>query len=186
MKKYKIIYADPCWSFNNKKTGGSLKSGASSHYNTMNVEDICKLPIRDIADNDCILFMWWVASQPVEALKVVESWGFTIKTMTGFNWVKTTKNGKLDFGMGFTTRAGSEMCLIATKGKPKRINAGIRSVVMAENTKHSKKPNIFKKEIIKLMGDLPRIELFAREQSDGFDVWGNEVENSIILPIAHK
>jgi N6-adenosine-specific RNA methylase IME4 len=125
--------------------------------------------------------MWWVASQPVEALRVVESWGFKLKTMTGFNWVKTTKHGKLDFGMGFYTRGGSEMCLIATKGKPKRINAGVRSVVLNENTQHSKKPDIFRNEIIKLMGDVPRIELFAREQKEGWDVFGNEVENTIIL-----
>jgi len=181
MKKYKIIYADPPWSFNNKNTGGGLKSGASAHYETMKIEDISKLPINEIADENCVLFMWWVASQPTEAIKLVESWGFKVKTMTGFNWVKTTKLGKLFFGMGFWTRAGSECCLIAVKGKPKRLNAGVRSVIIAENQKHSQKPEIFRTEIVKLMGDLPRVELFARNQTKGWDVFGNEVEGSIKL-----
>lgn len=181
MKKYNIIYADPAWSFSNKNTGGNMKSGASNHYDTMSVKDMAKLPIEDLAGDNCVLFMWWVGSQPEEAIELAKAWGFKLKTMTGFNWVKTTLLGKLFFGMGFWTRAGSECCLIAVKGKPKRINAGIRSVIMAPIDKHSKKPNIFRKEIIKLMGDIPRVELFAREQLEGFDVWGNEVENSITI-----
>lgn len=188
MKKYNIIYCDPPWSFRNKNTGGSLKSGAAAHYDVMNDRDIADLPINEIADDDCVLFMWWVGSQPKEAINVVEKWGFTIKTMTGFNWVKTTKNNKLDFGMGFWTRAGSENCLIAVKGKPKRINAGIRSVELIDedtcfsiNEKHSKKPNIFRQRIVELMGEQPRIELFAREKTDGWDVFGNEIKSTIIL-----
>jgi len=190
MKKYSIIYADPPWAFNNKNTGGNMISGAGAHYDTMNIDDICRLGVPNIAADDCILFMWWVASQPEEAIRVAKSWGFKIKTMSGFNWVKTTKHGKLDFGMGFTTRAGSELCLVATKGSPKRANAGVRSVVLAENTdennaifavneKHSKKPEIFRNEIVKLMGDLPRVELFARQHTEGWDVFGNEVSESI-------
>ncbi len=181
MKKYQIIYADPAWSFNNKRTGGGLTSGASAHYKTMSAEEMSKLPIGDMADENCVLFMWWVASQPREAILLAESWGFTIKTMSGFNWVKTTKHGKLDFGMGFWTRAGSELCLIAVKGKPKRINAGVRSVIMAENKKHSQKPDEFRQAIVKLMGDVPRVELFARQNAEGWDAWGNEVENTITI-----
>jgi len=178
-KKYDIIYADPPWNFNNKKTGGNMISGADSHYSTMKLKDICALPIKDLTNDNCILFMWWVASQPKEALQVVESWGFTIKTMTGFNWIKTTKTGKLDFGMGFWTRAGSECCLIAVKGKPKRINAGIRSVILQQRTLHSKKPDIVREEIVKLMGNSSKLELFARQTTIGWDVFGNEVNNSI-------
>lgn len=191
MKKYSIIYADPPWKFSNKNTGGSMISGSGNKYPCMTVDQICKLHINEITDENCILFMWWVASQPVEALKVVESWGFTLKTMTGFNWVKTTKNDLLDFGMGFWTRAGSELCLIAVKGKPKRKSCGVRSVelftteetIFARNEKHSKKPEIFKNRIVELMGDIDRIELFARENSVGWDVYGNEVNNSITLDI---
>lgn len=174
-RKYQIIYADPPWSFNNKNTGGSLTSGSHNQYNTMTVGEICNLPVKDITDEDCILFMWWVASQPQEALKVVESWGFTIKTMSGFNWIKTTKTGKLFFGLGFWTRAGSELCLIATKGKPKKQSSSIRSVILEQILTHSEKPQKFRDLIIELVGDVPRIELFARRKPQGWDVWGDEV-----------
>jgi len=183
LKKYEVIYADPPWRFNNKNTGGSMKSGADSHYSTMNLDDICNLPITKMTDNNCILFMWWVATQPMEALKVVNAWGFKLKTMTGFNWVKLTKSEKLFFGMGFWTRAGSEMCLIAIKGNPKRISRSVRSVELAECTNHSKKPDIFKDRILQLCGDLTRIELFARNESKGWDVFGDDVNNSINIDL---
>jgi N6-adenosine-specific RNA methylase IME4 len=171
-KKYKVIYADPPWQFNNKNTGGSLSSGAANHYDVMTHEDICQLPVQDIADDDCILFMWWVASQPEEALRVVKSWGFTLKTMTGFVWDKETKHGKDFFGMGFYTRQGSENCLIAVKGKPQKVSSSVRAVTRAKVGKHSEKPNVFNDKIVELMGDVPRIELFARNTVDGWDSWG--------------
>lgn len=178
-KKYNIIYADPPWSFNNKKTGGSMKSGAQSQYDVMSLEEIKSLPVNEIAADDCVLFMWWVGSQPQEALDVVQAWGFALKTMTGFNWVKLTKKEKPFFGMGFWTRAGSECCLIATKGKPKPISHSIRSVREAKVSKHSEKPDMFRKDIIKLCGDLPRVELFARAKFYGWDSWGNEIQSNI-------
>ncbi len=177
--KYQIIYADPPWLFDNKRTGGNLNSGAGQKYNVMTVDDICRLPVNKITDDNCVLFMWWVASMPDEALQVVKSWGFKIKTMTGFNWVKMTKGNKLFFGMGFWTRQGSENCLMAIKGKPKRIDAGIRAVVLAPTQEHSKKPDEARKRIVKLMGDVPRIELFARQSTPGWDVWGNEVSSTV-------
>ncbi len=176
MKKYNIIYADPPWPFNNKRTGGSLRSGADAHYDTMTIKDICKLPIANIAEENAVLLMWWVASQPVEAIEVVKSWGFTLKTMTAYNWVKKTKHGKNHFGMGFWTRAGSELCLLATKGKPKAAGRGVRSVVEAENTKHSKKPDCIRESIVELCGDLPRVELFARERFPGWHAIGFDVD----------
>jgi len=179
MKKYKIIYADPPWKFSNKNTGGSMKSGASAHYDVMSIDDIKALPINEIADDNCVLFMWWVGSQPQEAIDLVEAWGFKIKTMTGFNWVKMTKNWLMFFGMGFWTRAGSECCLIATKGKPKPIVHNVRSVVQAVAEHHSKKPDIIRDKIVELCGDLPRIELFARNKTDGWDCFGNEIESDI-------
>ncbi|HYH03218.1 MAG TPA: MT-A70 family methyltransferase [Bacillota bacterium] len=182
MKKYDIIYADPPWSFNNKNTGGNFKSGADFHYPTMCLADLKNLPIKDIAADNSILLMWWVASQPKEAIELVEAWGFKIKTMSAFNWVKLTAKQKPYFGMGFWTRAGSELCLLAVKGKPKRVNASVRSVVFAENEKHSRKPNVFREEIVKLMGeDKTKVELFARETFDGWDCWGNEVESTITI-----
>lgn len=175
-KKYNIIYVDPPWRFNNKNTGGSMTSGAANKYNTMTLEELKELDIHSICEDDCVLFMWWVGSQPQEALDLVKSWGFKLKTMKGFDWIKLTKLGKLFFGMGFWTRAGSESCLIATRGKPKPINRGIRAVVKAVNLKHSKKPNVFADKIVELCGNLPRIELFARDRKPGWDAWGDEIE----------
>lgn len=179
--KYAIIYADPPWRFNNKRTGGSMKSGADFQYPTMTVGEICCLPIQNICADNCTLFMWWVPSQPEAAIAVAKAWGFKIKTMVGFDWVKLTKKGKLHFGMGFYTRMGSEACLIATKGKVKRISASVRAVIQAERLGHSRKPPEVRDRIVKLMGDIPRAELFAREQTPGWAVFGNQVENSIIL-----
>lgn len=179
--KYNIIYADPAWSFNNKKTGGSMKSGAADQYPVMTLEGIKNLPVEQIAADDCVLFMWWVGSQPQEALDVVRAWGFTLKTMTGFNWVKLTKLEKMFFGMGFWTRAGSENCLIATKGKPKPISHSVRSVRKAVAGKHSEKPIAFRDDIVSLCGDAPRVELFSRAKVAGWDAWGNEVESDIEL-----
>lgn len=174
-KRYSIIYADPPWKFSNKRTGGSLKSGSASQYSVMSLSDICALPIRDICEDDCILFLWWVASQPAEACEVIRSWGFTVKTMSGFNWIKTTSGDKPHFGMGFWTRAGSELCAIATRGKPKRASASVRSVLFHPVEAHSRKPGIIRRDIVKLCGDLPRIELFAREYCYGWDSWGDEI-----------
>lgn len=180
-KKYSIIYADPPWQFNNKRTGGSMISGASQKYNTMDNESLCKLPIDKICKDDCVLFMWWVAAMPIEALTVMTEWGFTLKTMNGFNWIKTTAKDNLFFGMGFWTRAGSENCLIATKGKIRPIVKNIRSVIYSPREEHSKKPDIFRDKIVELMGDLPRIELFARQKYEGWDAFGDEINSDIIL-----
>jgi len=191
MNKYSLIYADPPWAFNNKNTGGSLVSGASAKYDVMDPVAMAFMPISMLTADDAVLFMWWVGSQPQGALALMKAWGFRLVTMTGFVWVKETKHGKPDFGMGFWTRAGSECCLIAVKGKPKRADAGIRSVyideeliglsVRAKKEEHSKKPGIFREMIVQLCGDVPRLEMFAREQTPGWDVFGNEVENSIVI-----
>jgi N6-adenosine-specific RNA methylase IME4 len=175
-KKYSIIYADPPWSFNDKRTGGSMKSGASQHYDVMYAGDICRFPVWDISECNSILFMWWIASMPLDAIYVATSWGFTVKTMTGFVWNKTyEKSGKPYFGMGHWTRAGSECCLIATRGKIKPVSHSVRSVVTAPVLKHSQKPLDVADRIVELCGDLPRIELFARDRKPGWDCWGNEV-----------
>lgn len=181
---YSIIYADPPWSFHNKNTGGTMISGASAQYPVMSVKDIKRLPVATLAADDCALFMWWVASQPQEALDVVRAWGFTLKTMTGFTWVKQTKHGLPFFGMGFYTRQGSENCLVAVRGKPQRVSASVRAVVCAPAGRHSEKPPIFRERIVELMGDVPRLELFARERVPGWAVWGNEVVNDVDLGVA--
>ena len=182
MKKYNIIYADPPWSFRNNKKG-TLNGLADNHYETMTIEDIKNLPIEKIADDNCVLIMWWVGSQPQEALDVVEAWGFKLKTMTGFNWMKLTRKGLPFFGMGFWTRAGSECCIIATKGKIKPVSHSVRSVIQAEAMKHSQKPDIFRNKIVELCGDIPRVELFARKKVKGWASWGNEIKSTFKMKI---
>ena len=181
MKKYKIIYADPPWQFNNKNTGGSMKSGAENQYKVMGIDDIKKLPINEIADDNCVLIMWYVGSQPQEAIDLVKAWGFTLKNMNGFVWVKLTKKLLAFFGMGFWTRAGSESAIIAIKGKPKPLNKNVRAVRHEVIGKHSEKPAVFRNDIVDLCGDLPRVELFARQKADGWDSWGNEIDGGINL-----
>ena len=172
-KKYNIIYADPAWSYKDKASAG--KRGASYKYATQSQKWICNLPVQDISANNCILFLWITMPKLNEVMEVIESWGFEYKTC-GFTWVK--KNKKKDswfWGMGRWTRANAELCLIATKGKPKRINAAVHSIIDTPIERHSKKPDEVRDKIVELVGDLPRIELFAREKVKGWDCWGNEV-----------
>lgn len=172
-KKYNIIYADPPWSYKDKAQAG--KRGACFKYSVMNLQDISNLPIKQLAEEHCVLFLWVTMPMLKEGLQLIEKWGFTYKT-NAFTWVKTNKKSNtLFWGMGNWTRANAELCLIATKGKPKRIAANIHSVVMTPIEQHSKKPDEVRERIVKLCGDCHRIELFARKQVDGWDCWGNEV-----------
>lgn len=174
-KKYNIIYADPAWPYTDKRTGGSMKSAARQHYDVMTLEDMAALPVQDIAADNCLLAMWWVPPQPQEALDLVRAWGFELKTMKGFTWHKLTKHGKSHFGMGHYTRGNTEDCLFAIKGKPKRIDASVRQFIEAKIREHSRKPDEARDRLVQLYGDVPRIELFARQTFDGWDSWGNEV-----------
>lgn len=179
MKKYKIIYADPPWSYKDKALAGNR--GAGCKYDVMDTQDISKLPVGGVADDDCVLFMWVTMPKLNECFELIKSWGFEYKTVA-FTWVKLNKNSGTPFmGMGRWTRANAEICLLATKGKPSRINAGVHSVVMTPIEAHSKKPQEVRDRIVKLMGDIPRIELFARNQTEGWDIWGNEVISDIEL-----
>ncbi len=109
-----------------------------------------------------------------EALKLIEAWGFTYKSIA-FQWIKQNRSGKGHFfGLGRWTRGNTEPCLIATKGKPKRISASVSQLVFSPLRRHSQKPDEVRDLIVELMGDLPRIELFARETAPGWDVWGDE------------
>lgn len=175
-KKFNVIYADPAWSFNSKKTGGSMRSGASQKYDVMSIEDLKAFPVQDLADENCLLVMWWVGAMPQEAIDLVSAWGFKLKNMNGFVWNKLTKKGLPFFGMGYYSRAGSEAAIIAVKGKPDIKSRSVRAVVTAPVGKHSEKPNEFRERIIEMMGkDCHKIELFARQKSEGFESWGNEL-----------
>lgn len=172
-KKYNIIYADPPWTYRDKALSG--QRGACCKYDVMTIEEIKKIPVPLLADKDCVLFMWITMPKLNECMEVIDAWGFTYKT-NAFTWIKENKkSNSLFWGMGRWTRANAELCLIATKGKPKRVSAGVHSVIVSKIEEHSKKPNETRDRIIKLVGDLPRIELFARQEAEGWDCWGNEV-----------
>lgn len=180
MKKYGIIYADPPWHYRVYSKKGAGRS-AESHYPTMTIEKIQALPVSELADKDCALFMWITFPLLKESLSVLSAWGFKFKTIA-FVWIKQNrKSDSLFWGMGYWTRANAEFCVLATKGKPKRMAKNVHQVIVSHIEEHSKKPDEARRRIVRLMGDLPRIELFARQKSAGWDVWGNEVESNIIL-----
>ena len=179
MKKYQIIYADPPWN-SNTQFGRDKKKGNQQHYPLMALSDIQALPVQSLADKDCVLFLWVVDTQIFDALAVIGAWGFKYKTIA-FTWVKKTKTGKDHFGVGQWTRKNPEICLLATRGNPKRKRADIRQIQYHTVGEHSQKPDAIRVEIVKLVGGLPRIELFARQKVEGWDCWGNEVESDIVL-----
>lgn len=172
-KKYNIIYADPPWTY--PKTGGTKNSRgmAKQFYDTMDIEEIKRLPIPDITAENAVLFLWCTYPQLLNGLEVIKAWGFEYFGL-GFEWIKKTKTGKDFFGMGYWTRANPECCLLATKGKPKPVRHDIRQLLYAERQEHSRKPIEIRERIVRLCGDLPRIELFARQEACGWDCWGDE------------
>ena len=173
-KKYKVIYADPPWYF---KTYSSLGEGRNpnNHYPCMEIKDIENLPVANLADKDCVLLMWVVDAMLDQAIGIIKAWGFKYKTV-GFTWAKTNRK-KLGFftGLGYWTRGNPEMCLLATKGSPKRISKSVPQLVVEQRREHSRKPDIIYNHIENLL-DGPYVELFARNTRPGWDNWGNEVD----------
>ena len=187
--KYQIIYADPAWSHYNDMTVTMQQNKAKDFisrnpYPVMSSSDIKALPIKDIADENCILFIWTTDYHLSRCCEVIKAWGFEYKTV-GFVWQKLNKQNKPVCFMGnYTLKSGVEICLLATKGKGatklvKKRN--VRSLVQSQREEHSKKPDEVRNRIVELCGDIPRVELFARKNHDGWDAWGNEVEESINL-----
>lgn len=173
--KYKIIYADPPWRY--RQRGG--QGVAENHYPTMSIDELCDLPISTLSEKDCALFLWATFPQLPEAFKLMESWEFTYKTVA-FTWVKQNKSGIGNFlGLGYWTRSNAEICLFGVKGHPKRISKKVRQLIISPIERHSKKPDVARERIVELMGDLSRIELFARQKVSGWDAWGNEINDSI-------
>ena len=180
VKKYSIIYADPPWRYKVYSKKG-LGRSAESHYPTMELEDIRALPVGTLAADDCVLFLWTTIPLLHDCFSVMRAWGFSYKTVA-FVWIKQNrKSDSLFWGMGHWTRANAEFCMLATKGHPKRRSAGVHQVILSHIEEHSKKPEEARRRIVELMGDLPRIELFARQKTDGWDAWGNEVVCDVAL-----
>lgn len=189
-KKYKIIYADPPWRYDSYSLN---KGGAARHYNTMSNEEIIAMPIDEIADENSVLIIWATFPKLQEALDVIKGWGFKYKTCA-FVWIKTNKRTSVKqtsfvpqdsfdsfMGMGSYTRSNAEICLLGIKGKPKRLSNKVRQIIYSPLQRHSEKPAETRERIVELFGDLPRIELFARESPEGWDVFGNEVKSDVKL-----
>jgi len=180
MKKYNIIYADPPWNFKVwSKNIGKYGRCPDKHYKTMNLEDIKNIEVP--SDDNCALFLWVTYPMLQEGFELIDAWGFSYRTCA-FTWVKSTKDGKgFPIGLGYWTRANPEICLLATKGRILRVSKGVPNLVISPRREHSRKPDEIRDKIVELVGDLPRVELFARQKVDGWDVWGNEVESDIEL-----
>ena len=183
MKKYRIIYADPAWSYYNDSTANpdctTVKGMRRPPYKVMSSEEIKQLQIASIAEKDAILFIWTTDYHLQKCMQVIESWGFEYKTVA-FAWMKKNKQGKPVCFMGaYTMKSGIELCLLATRGKNahklvKKHN--VRALIETPRLAHSQKPEEARKRIVELLGDLPRIELFARTKTEGWDCWGNEIK----------
>jgi len=186
VKKYQIIYADPPWQMRYVK---ETKRGYGVYdlpYPTMSDKEIMALPVSKVVADDAILFIWVIDSRIPILLKLMASWGFTYKTV-GFVWHKTNLDGiGHNATLGSYTRKSCEFCFIGTRGrqivKCHTTNQFQQYLPMAK-TIHSQKPQVIRDMIVKMCGDLPRIELFARQKVAGWDCWGNEVDSDINLEI---
>jgi N6-adenosine-specific RNA methylase IME4 len=173
-KRYTVILCDPPWKF----TGNSERPGwrgPERHYPTMELDGIKALPVKSLAAPDSVLFLWVTSPKLHLGLEVMQSWGFTYKTVA-FVWVKTTENNDLFTGMEWYTRQNTEFVLLGTKGDiPEREDKAVHQVVFAPRMAHSRKPDEVHERIDQLYGDVPKIELFARRQYPGWKVWVNQV-----------
>lgn len=175
--KYGAIMTDPPWEFRVWSRKGTGRS-AESHYNTMSTATIAEIPVSEWAAPDCALFMWATWPTMQDAYKLIDAWGFTYKTCA-FVWVKGEglplfpEDIKTQVGMGYWTRANTEVCLLATRGRPKRLNADVRQVIIDKRREHSRKPDDVHKRIERLV-EGPYLEMFARAPREGWTAWGNE------------
>ena len=196
------ILADPPWRFATFSAKGrdrcpdgpvsakaarnlQRQNSPEKHYATMPLEDIKALPVASVAAKDCVLLMWAVDPMLPQALEVGAAWGFTYKTV-GFVWAKerrvTSTRGddqeddnhkRFPMGTGYWTRANPELCLLFTRGKPKRVSASVRKLLVAPRREHSRKPDETHERVQQLVAG-PYLEMFAREPRPGWSVWGNQ------------
>ena len=170
--EFGVILADPpwCWKAWSKKGNGK---SASNHYKTMEQDDLHNFPVDDVAADDCVLFMWCINLMLTDALLLIDSWGFEYKTV-GFVWVKRNRKASTLFmGLGYHTRQNAELCLLATRGKPKRLSGGVHQIIMAPRREHSRKPDEIYERIEALYPG-PYLELFSRTDREGWNARGDE------------
>ncbi|MGQ4876257.1 MAG: MT-A70 family methyltransferase [Promethearchaeia archaeon] len=197
MKKFQIIYCDVPWSYNDPKGNDSAMGGIQ--YNTMSNQELADLPINEIADKDCLLFQWITMPKLSEVFSIIEAWGFRYITCA-FTWVKLNPTGSIEkdgkdiilkkgiySGIGHYSNGNAELCLLAKKGHPKRYEKNVKQIQIHPRGKHSAKPLAIKDEIVRLAGDLPRIELFARNLKKfengwvniGYEITGNDIREDL-------
>jgi N6-adenosine-specific RNA methylase IME4 len=187
LNHYRVIYADPPWTFSTYSRKGKGRS-AEAHYDCMSLADIKALPVAEWAAADCMLLLWTTDPLLPTALDVIRAWGFTYKTV-GFYWAKLNKSAdptifrNRDFfaGLGFWTRANPEMCLLATRGHPHRRQADVRKLIVSSRREHSRKPDEAYERIERLC-EGPYLEMFARSSRPGWDRWGDESDLRHIGP----
>jgi len=186
MKKYQIIYADPPWQLKYLK---ETKIGINVYdlpYSVMNNDSIKNLPVKELTDRDALLFLWCVDSKLPILFDIMNAWGFKYITV-GFVWNKVAKTTRgVNATLGKYTRKSYEFCYIGGKGRYIATGCSVDQYIGIPKGRHSEKPLDIKNRIVKMCGDLPRIELFAREKTDGWDVWGNEVKSNINLEGGEK
>lgn len=174
------IYADPPWKF--EHWGKAYISGrdTENHYRIVPLEELKALPVSELAAPDSVLFMWVSWPMLMFAVELIPAWGFTYKTCA-FSWMKADVSTinlfqgprDADMKLGYWTRANSEVCLLATRGKPKRVNADVRQGIIEPAREHSRKPSCVYERIERLVAG-PYVELFARTTRPGWQAWGNE------------
>lgn len=182
MKKYDVILADPPWHFREwVPSHGDNSRSAESYYPTMADEDIASLPINTLAADNCVLFLWAVWPKLAETWNVIERWGFTYKTIA-WVWVKAKRSGFGHFtGMGYYTRANTEPCFLAVKGKMPVASHDVLALIYSPIREHSRKPDEQYGKIARLYPDMNYVELFARHKREGWHSWGNEIKSDLSL-----
>jgi N6-adenosine-specific RNA methylase IME4 len=188
---FAVILADPPWRFetydkrevvNSTVRRRGDRRQAATHYRSMTTGDIRALPVKELAVDDCVLFLWITWPMLIDALSVIEPWGFEYKTCA-FCWMKAHADQlelfrddfDVQIGNGYWTRSNSEVCLLATRGRPKRLNADVRQAIIEPRREHSRKPDCVHERIERLVAG-PYLELFARQRRQGWTSWGNEVD----------
>lgn len=186
MSKYNVIYADPPWSYDNKKTGGSMLSGAENKYVLMSNEDIMEMPVKELIENNAVCFIWATVPLMPEAFITLRSWGFEYKTM--LTWRKV-----MSLGMGYWFRGQTEHLILGVRGQVKPFRMQVANFYQSKVGKHSQKPHYFRELINKAVKvsftEPKKLELFARSREgffpdyeyEGWDVYGNQVNNSIAI-----
>jgi N6-adenosine-specific RNA methylase IME4 len=175
--KFSVIYADPPWSYKDAGCNGA----AAGQYSLLSNAEIAALPVHLMAEKDCVLFMWATYPLMREALATIAGWGFEYKSI-GFQWVKLNPKAHTPFyGLGRWTRGNTEPCLIGVRGKPKPVSKGVHQLIdeaVLEDAiqRHSAKPAAAREKIVQLMGEVPRLELFARERAPGWVATGAELD----------